>query len=707
MRVASPQVLLVSSAEQLQRAQELFPRFECQYLNGGDYSTLQDRRCVCMGEMLAHFAQGYASETKVLPDDFPTDLTPDDALTWAKANAAMYSRAPNEDVDVARLLDIVENDSDQRFDTPNSMESRVRVDQSAPPENPAPVVAAASPETEAAGNVEPPVRFPPSATALAPEAPPQGAGPDDVPTLATRPRTQPSAPERGYEGADDWPAPVDFWSGEGAPLAKSTADMLPSWLWDYVSDQSSLRGVDPVQATLHTLIAISGAMHQSIGIRPKPGEPDYVERPVLWGATVGVPATKKDVGQAIAVGALTKIDADMRMKAAARMQEHTDADFKYQEELATWRKGKQLGPRPIAPEAVDTDRLLVSNYTMEGLRSVLQNNSRQKVLVVARELSGIFGNADAFGNSSKVSKDLPMMLQLFDSAPMIFDRAAPAPPVYIKSWTACIAGNIQPSIFARVISKLNLKDDGMLQRFLIVVSGIGNEGEDRPADMVAASAYKRMLAAAVELHAAPEPCWLSAGAQAIRSEFVKWVYRTANSGTLPDGLASAIGKFEGYFARLCLVMHGAECAHANMPVIAPEIHEVTALRVQALLLGLFYPHAERFYRDTISEGSTYYRNPQIVAAFILATGAEAINITMLWRSLSLWRHIEARQRTDTMRSLVEAGWLRKDGESSYAVNPRVHEAFSAQAQLEAERREKFAAAMAEKMPSRRREPGQD
>ena len=247
----------------------------------------------------------------------------------------------------------------------------------------------------------------------------------------------------------------------------------------------------------------------------------------------------------------------------------------------------------------------------------------------------------------------------------------------------------------------------MLARLLLVISSAGSAGEDRPVDVRAKQAYVRMMGFAVALHAGDQPCNLSPEAQAIRAELLAWVYRLSGSGALPDGLAAAIGKFEGSFSRLCLVMHAGECAHAGLPIIAPEVSETTAQRVRDLILGLLFPHARRFYSDLIPD-SLHYKVPQQVAGFILATDCEYLNVSMLHRSLSGWRHIAPQQRKEVLQTLMESGWLRKSGETGYAVNGAVHSCFPAQAQREAERRQKLAAILDEKLGRvRERDPGED
>ena len=671
---ASPkaQVLLCHSEGQREVAAALFPAMVAVYVNGADdWHALQGRSVVAFSQALADAALPHAASLKLISVEIPRPPPPH-PLRWAKAVAVPYPEQP----------------------APATAGTSVAL--TLPEASPTPPMPSAGADHHQHFN-----EYDAVMAALASVGGAHHTQDDEPPPLP--PEEPYTRPERSWEPSDGFPPPVDWWSedGELALLPTIEQHMLPPMLWEYIHDQAALRGVDPVQPALQCLLALSGAMHNSHGIRPKPGEPDYVERPVLWGATVGNPSCKKDAGQAIAIAPLVALDTEMRKAVALKMQTFNDAQARYTDELTAWRKGKQLDPRPIAPEPVQSDRLLVDNFTLEGLRGVLEHNSRGKVLVAVPELAGVFGNADAFSNNRGASKDMPMLLRLYESRQMMVDRAAPAPPVFIKSWAASIAGAIQPSVLGRIVQKMNLTEDGMLARFLLVISRAGNAGQERPLDRAAADRYRSAVTKLAAMQPGAHPCNLSPEAQEVRAELLRWVYRTA--GTLPDGLAAAVGKYEGAFARLALVMHAADCADAGCAVIAPEVSVDVAERVRHLIQGLLFPHAARFYVD-LSQGVAHAKHPQTVAAYILATGAMQLTVSQLWRSVSMWRHLDERQRRDTLQSLQETGWLGGKQGPNYPVNPLVHQLFPERASLELERRRNFAETLA---ANKARTPGED
>ena len=253
---------------------------------------------------------------------------------------------------------------------------------------------------------------------------------------------------------------------------------------------------------------------------------------------------------------------------------------------------------------------------------------------------------------------------------------------------------------------MNMTEDGMLARFLIVISRPGNAGQERAVDREALERYRSLVGRIVAMLPGAQPCHLSPEAQGVRTELLAWIYRLAGSGALPDGIAAAVGKYEGSFARLCLVMHAAECADAGLPVIATEVSVNTAERVRALILDLLYPHAMRFYRGISEGGEGHMRAPALVAGYILATRCERLTQTQLWRYVSVWRQLEPRERREALNALQEAGWLGGRSDNAYTVNPEAHALFPEQAQIEADRRARYAAILDEKL-GRVREPGED
>ena len=82
------------------------------------------------------------------------------------------------------------------------------------------------------------------------------------------------------------------------------------------------------------------------------------------------------------------------------------------------------------------------------------------------------------------------------------------------------------------------------------------------------------------------------GALVIRKELEKKHLDLQQCETINRKLASHIGKYNGIFARLCVVWHCVEHAKGALPA---TISEATAQRVKGFLHGFLLPHALAFY----------------------------------------------------------------------------------------------------------------
>lgn len=503
----------------------------------------------------------------------------------------------------------------------------------------------------------------------------------------------------------EWPEPADFWRGY-AGVPEIEPRWLPECIGPYVLGQAALKGVDPAQVALNAVVAISGALHNSIGIRPYAGEEDYIERPILWGACVGNSSVKKGAAQDIVMGRLRELDLEMRRSAATRLQARRDEQQVYEQRLATWvresAKGPGAGERPLAPEPIEQDRLLVENFTMEGLRSVLEFNARGKVFGCFDEIASLFGNLDAYSAQRGAGKDAPLLLKLYESKAGMFDRAAPAAPIYIKSFAASILGGIQPATLSRIVSRLSMTENGLLQRFMLVMAKPTMPPNRRLADGEARLRWTQMIDRLVEMRAGVAPVRYSEEAQAVAEDLTSWVYRGARVAAT-DGLAAAMGKFEGLFHRLSLCYHAAKCADMGRDTLTDAVSGDTALRVAGFIREFLFHHTRSFYAEM--EASSPSFNPlRSVAAMILAQNLNDFTTTHLWRNWFGWRKLEPALRKNVLAGLCESGWTRKRSDTAFIVNPLVHERMADRAAIERAKREEDAQAIAQ---MRERAAGQD
>jgi hypothetical protein len=165
-------------------------------------------------------------------------------------------------------------------------------------------------------------------------------------------------------------------------------------------------------------------------------------------------------------------------------------------------------------------------------------------------------------------------------------------------------------------------------------------------------------------------------------------------------LAAHIGKYDGVFARLCLLWHCIENAGTYIPEL---VSEKTAERVAGFLHGFLLPHAAAFYVNVLGFSDDHDRLAA-VAGYILAHELDVITNRDVQRGDRTMRGLKSRDVEDVFSQLDALGWvdrlppLRAGAPPRWRVNPEVHQRFRERAEGERERRrrerEMIAAALA-------------
>ena len=167
--------------------------------------------------------------------------------------------------------------------------------------------------------------------------------------------------------------------------------------------------------------------------------------------------------------------------------------------------------------------------------------------------------------------------------------------------------------------------------------------------------------------------------------------------TINRKLASHIGKYNGIFARLCVVWHCVEHAKGNIPAI---ITEATARRAAGFLHGFLLPHALAFYAGVLGLSNDHDALTAI-AGYILAHKPERITYRDCMRGDSVMKRLKPRDAEGLFEQLHGLGWVtrtpgpRPSTPTHWIVNPAVHERFAERGKAEAERRERDRATIAE------------
>lgn len=716
------QLILCSSEKQLAAISKLFPKFECRYVNGSmDWSALDGMSVVCFGEEQAHFANAYAAEVKVIAQAMPADLTLATALAWAKANAVPYNAAAQD-----------------------SVSARTEGDQSSPPNQP--VAAAPNPvgsevpvpdalagaqggnaSVEEPSSPSPAPELPARPDADAPQAAQDDVGPPPTDWPEESLLAKPEQPERHSEAwiapdAANWPKPHDFWGSTHLP--DLSEDWLPAAVAPFALDQAALIGGDSAQMAINVPVLCAAAIREQIGLQMQPGNDRWIERARLWGAVVGDASTKKGPMQDAVLRHFMKKDIEIRKANEDALTRYEMDAKKYQFAESAWIKECVKNPsayQPVAPERPLSERLWTDDATLQALGKILSHHARGKILIAKDELAAWFGSFDQFTNAK--DSDRANYLSSYEGKSKYIDRVDGGRAMYLPTWSVAILGGIQPSAIARISSKLG--EDGMLARFMVVVAQETGEGEERSQDRDAMIAWIRVVDNLIAMQPGPEPVRFDPDAQEYRRTVGQWIHKAMRSG-MSSPIVSALGKWEGLFGRLVLTYHCIESAAAGLPQPRPEVSLDTCARAWGLMKNLLWPNMFHFYMAAMGgkENSDSMRLANFILARLHDDGSAVSQGRLTTTELAPWAHWRTMRNEDPsgrrtqnlLDHMTQSGWIspilgsvssitRKF--SQYTVNPYLADRFADQAIYARAERAKWAALMPEKMPSKRREPGED
>ncbi|WP_409364044.1 DUF3987 domain-containing protein [Bradyrhizobium liaoningense] len=300
-------------------------------------------------------------------------------------------------------------------------------------------------------------------------------------------------------------------------------------------------GVDPGGLAAAALAACAAAIPDSIRLRVKRHDPNWLESARLWVAPIGDPSTKKSPLISAAAAPLKRLDRAM-------FRTYEEARRKYDSQSPADKKDAP------APKHV---RLRLEDTTIEAAQEVLKD-SPDGVLCLQDELSGWFGSMDKYSSGRGSAKDRGFWLQSFNGGPYTVNRIGRG-AVLIENLSVSLLGGIQPEPIRALAAEAH--DDGLLQRLFPIVLGAAGAGVDKPMPD-AAAAYEATVARLTRLRRPTGEGALSTyvevllqfddAAQDLRSSLAqKYFEMQCAREAVNKKLASHLGKYDGLFAAQC------------------------------------------------------------------------------------------------------------------------------------------------------------
>jgi hypothetical protein len=468
--------------------------------------------------------------------------------------------------------------------------------------------------------------------------------------LNERPRT---ATDNTYQAA-----PVDLWGDKFDP-APLPLGLLPRVIEEFALDESRMIGADASGLALGALAVCAAALPDRVQLQVKQNNPNWLESARIWVGLIGDPSRKKTPIINRCTKSLKQIDIQM-------CRDHIAAKERFDALPADQQK---TAPRPRMP------RLRLDDTTIEGAQEVLKD-SPDGVLAIQNELSGWFGAMDKYSNNRGAAKDRGFWLQCYDGGSYSINRIKRG-AIMVENLSVSLLGGIQPDAIRKIAA--DAVDDGLLQRLIPITLGRATVSVDEPMG----DAGRRFDALVERLHATVPPLAplrFDAGAQVIRAELERKHLKMIEAALVNKKMSSHIGKYDGLFARLCLVWHCIE----NSGDVIPE---ATARRVADFLHKFLMPHAFAFYAGMLDLSDDHERLAA-VAGYILAHKLERVTNRDVQRSLRSMRGLKQREIEGVFEQLDSLNWLtripgpRPSLPPHWLVNPEVHRLFTERAERE-------------------------
>jgi hypothetical protein len=325
------------------------------------------------------------------------------------------------------------------------------------------------------------------------------------------------------------------------------------------------------------------------------------EPAVLWVAVLAPSGAGKSPSLALVTRPAERRDAAALREHKEAMKEHAAALAVHEKAMRGWErasgKGNLTATPPAAPEAPACERHLTNDVTLEGLAAMLAASPRG-LLLACDELAAWFGSFGRYAANGRAAGEASRWLPLHRASSLRVDRRT-APPLLVERAAVCIAGMIQPSVFAAALTGTDF-DSGLVARLLLSMPPVPTR-RWQPGGIppIVEGAYNAMVERLYALdldadeHGIAMPRALALDEQA--SDLWGSFYNSLNADMAgKDERARAmLSKLEGGAARLALVIHLGRVAggeHASADVIDGE-----SMRRGIELANWFYREAERTY----------------------------------------------------------------------------------------------------------------
>jgi hypothetical protein len=493
--------------------------------------------------------------------------------------------------------------------------------------------------------------------------PPTSIGASTIFWLADR--ADPEWEARFVHGDAD---PVDLWNV--FPLPPLPTGILPKVIEDYARDKAKLMGCDPAGLAMAALTVCAAAIPDKVKLKVKKHD-TWEESTRLWTALVADPSGKKSPIISEAKRPFARINGEL-VRAGLKAKQEYDALSKED------KKSKAPPKQPC---------IMAEDVTIEAMQEVFKD-SEDGVLVVRDELSGWFGSMDKYSGGKGALADRGFWLSAWNGVAQSFHRVGRGTG-YMPNVSVSLLGGIQPDVMRQLIG--DTFEDGLIQRINPIVLKPATVGTDAPttdAEHLYSDLVTRLRMTSTPMFC---PVTFAPEAMKIREALEQKHIDLMGCVAINKRLGAHLGKYDGIFARLCLLWHCIECPN---PEVRSEVSADTARRAAAFLHDFLLPHALAFYADVVGLTDDH-DNVTELADYILAHGLEKVTNREVARASKHLRKLDNQKEVEAVCFKLDSlCWLTRvparkaNSPAVWNVNERVHTKYADRGKQQRERRER-------------------
>jgi len=306
---------------------------------------------------------------------------------------------------------------------------------------------------------------------------------------------------------------------------------MPQPILDLVENSTKVYGFPIEFLSVSCLCACGAALRKKVVL----DSGKYKNYPQLWVMLVAPPGVGKSEPLNIAFRPLQQIDK----------VSYED----YNQKVTLWKAEslKAKESKDIEPEKPFFKQVLIDDSTPESLYNSISSNNG--LTLYRDELSGWFSDFGRYSKSGEVSR----YLSIYDNNQFTINRKSEEPQLINDPYLSIIGG-IQPEILKKNIESNCMKENGFLQRFLIVYPDNPKKSyysESKP-DEIIQSNYNNLIK---HLSDTPDYGTFSLSSEA-KNEFIKFSNEMTERINLcnDDYLKGMYGKFEIHVLRIALII---------------------------------------------------------------------------------------------------------------------------------------------------------